>query len=94
MGYGFGRGSFNISPAQYAAAVTRVQNAPLSAITADFEAVKQFGRAVDGTLLEILQHYTSRGTSHNSVRGTLLQAVGQAMLTARFCVTCNTGAYG
>lgn len=64
MGYGFGRGSYNITPQQYAAAVARVQNAPLSAIAADFAAVKQLGSSVHGTLLAILQHYTARGKVH------------------------------
>lgn len=61
MGYKFGRGSFNIKPEQYAAAVAAVQSTPLSAIAADFQAVQGMGHCSDGTLQAILQHYTGRG---------------------------------
>jgi hypothetical protein len=37
FGYGFGRGSFNISREQYAAAVAAVWGAALSSIAADFD---------------------------------------------------------
>lgn len=55
MGYAFGRGSYNISQQQYAAAVARVRGAPLDSIAADF------GWLQGEPMAQLLQHYTSRG---------------------------------
>lgn len=55
FGYAFGRGSYNISREQYAAAVAHVGGAALKALEADFAWLP------DEPMKELLQHYTSRG---------------------------------
>lgn len=58
FGYGFGRGSFNISREQYAAAVAAVWGAALSSIAADFDRLPP----VEPMTL-IIQQYNSPGGS-------------------------------
>jgi hypothetical protein len=55
LGYVFGRGSYNISSQQYAAAVAHVGSAPLDAIAADFSWL------MGEPMQQLLQQYRNRG---------------------------------
>jgi hypothetical protein len=56
FGYGFGRGSYNISAQQYADAVAAVVSAPLASIAADFGALLR-----QEPMPALLQHYSAAG---------------------------------
>jgi hypothetical protein len=56
IGYGFGRGSYNISAQQYADAVAAVVSAPLASIAADFGALLR-----QEPIAALLQHYSAAG---------------------------------
>lgn len=55
LGYAFGRGSYNISREQYAAAVAHVGSAPLDAIASDFAWLQ------GEPMQQLLQQYAGRG---------------------------------
>jgi hypothetical protein len=59
IGYGFGRGSYNISAQQYADAVAAVVSAPLASIAADFGALLR-----QEPMAALLQHYSAAGERH------------------------------
>jgi hypothetical protein len=58
FGYGFGRGSYNISAQQYADAVAAVVSAPLASIAADFAALLR-----QEPMPALLQHYSTAGAA-------------------------------
>jgi len=85
FGYAFGRGSYNISREQYAAAVARVGGAALTAIAADFSWLA--GEPME----RLLQQYTSRGKGQGKHGGpgvTVQQALSLPPPPHATCATC------
>jgi hypothetical protein len=86
FGYGFGRGSYNITAQQYADAVAAVVSAPLAAISADFAALLR-----QEPMAALLQHYSTAGRAGWAAMSSSSNEHSAESALQRHAAVCSNG---